>query len=513
MLLARYGSNRSYAKQLPPLPDLKTLSLPLQEQISEASLIADRHPTSANLGNLGMIYNSSAFYDQAAVCYKLAIKRRPSSWKWNYYLGYLNREMSNSEAALENFREVVRKNPKLTLAWYYVGEEYQNMGNYRQAEIAFNKIISEKAIPAAPNTSMRADYFPLSVYAKYELARILIENKQADAAKRNLQEILKNYRTFGQAYRLLGTVFNSEGDSVQGNHYTVMANDLAVDLLPVDTIIDRLSLLSRSDLYLLKKIDEAEKSNYPDWAMKLMTHGFKYIPDNKYLISKFIKLYLKLDIGNQASPLLEKHKLLFSNDYNELSSMAYLLYLKGLPAQSLAYYRLARQIRPDVISVQTSIILCLWNVGNKKQALDSTLSWLGSNPSSSPVLKEGVRLLVNLKEVSLAKMYLNKLKKISAQDAEVMSLTGKVAEAEGNLPEAEKWYETAFRNKPDDLANVRSFINLLLKQELWAKSITTLRKALVYHPNDPFLLERLGTLLVTCPDTGLRNMSRGKGIF
>ena len=136
--------------------------------------------------------------------------------------------MSNSEAALENFREVVRKNPKLALAWYYVGEEYQNMGNSGQAEIAFNKIIGEKAIPATPNSSMRADYFPLPVYAKYELARILIENKKADAAKRNLQEIVKSYRTFGQAYRLLGTVFNSEGDSVQGNHYTVMANDLAV---------------------------------------------------------------------------------------------------------------------------------------------------------------------------------------------------------------------------------------------------------------------------------------------
>jgi len=47
---------------------------------------------------------------------------------------------------------------------------------------------------------------------------------------------------------------------------------------------------------------------------------------------------------------------------------------------------------------------------------------------------------------------------------------------------------------------------------MWDKAIANYRKALEYHPNEPFLLERLGTLLVTCPDPKLRNISEGKDI-
>jgi len=51
--------------------------------------------------------------------------------------------------------------------------------------------------------------------------------------------------------------------------------------------------------------------------------------------------------------------------------------------------------------------------------------------------------------------------------------------------------------------------NILLKKGLWSKAINHYRKALVYHPNEPYLLEKLGSLLITCPDTALRNIDEG----
>jgi len=359
-------------------------------------------------------------------------------------------------------------------------------------------------------SALRTDIFPLPVYANFQLARIYLDNKQPDSAKKTLGEIIKNYRTFGAAYRLLGNVYSTEGNQVLSEKFTIRANDLAVFTPPLDTLIDRLSLITRSDLYLLKKVDEAERSGYPEWAMKLMAIGYPYMSDNKYLISKFIKLYLKMDFGNQASPLFAKHLALFHDDFNEINNVAYLLYNKGLHSQSLEYYKLARQIKPEDISTQTSIILCVWNTGSKKQALDSTLKWIDNNPDNIEILKEGVGLLLNLKEEALTKKYFNKLKRMSLLDPEVMALTGKIAEAEGNMSEAMKWYESAYKKNPEDLSHTRLLVNLLMQQELWQRSITCLREALVYHPNEPFLLERLGTLLVSCPVAGYRNPEEGK---
>jgi glycerol-3-phosphate dehydrogenase len=50
----------------------------------------------------------------------------------------------------------------------------------------------------------------------------------------------------------------------------------------------------------------------------------------------------------------------------------------------------------------------------------------------------------------------------------------------------------------------------MVRQKMWDKAIGIFRKSLEYHPNEPFLLERLGTLLVTCIDPKLRNITEGK---
>ena len=44
---------------------------------------------------------------------------------------------------------------------------------------------------------------------------------------------------------------------------------------------------------------------------------------------------------------------------------------------------------------------------------------------------------------------------------------------------------------------------------MWEKALILFKIALDRHPNDPFMLEKLGTLLVTCPDPKLRNIDEG----
>ena len=510
VLSVRFIINKPYIAALPSLTDLKTLSGPLQEQLTEASGKAHRNPTSDNLGMLGMVYHSSTYYGNAAHCYQLAIKKNKSAWKWNYYLGYLNREIGESDEAIKNFSEVIRKNPKVYHAWFYIGEEYQNVGDNKQAEIAFNKITDAQVYRSTAKSTSRTDYFPLPTYAKFQLARIYLDAGRNDQAEKTLQEIILNNRSFGPAYRLLGNVYSMKHDMLLSNRYTVRANDLAVYAPPVDTLIDRLSLLSRSELYLLKRIDEAEKSVYTEWAMRLVNSALLYIPDNKYLISKAIHLFLIMNLGKQALPYLDKHFSVFQQDFSEIRSVADLLYTMGFYSQSMTYYTQAQKLKPEETAIQSCLALCLWNEGKNKQALGMVNEMLERNKNSLKVLTDGVNLLLNMGEKEKARFYLGKLKRIASSDPKVQKLSGMMAEEDGNKRLATVLYESAFNANPEDLSTARFLVGILMQQKMWARCINCLRKALEYHPNEPYLLERLGTILVSCPDPRMRNINEGK---
>jgi tetratricopeptide (TPR) repeat protein len=84
-----------------------------------------------------------------------------------------------------------------------------------------------------------------------------------------------------------------------------------------------------------------------------------------------------------------------------------------------------------------------------------------------------------------------------------------MAEQAGEQASAMHSYELAMKGNPQDLFIVKHLTALYIKQENWDKAIQTFRIALEYHPNDPYLLERLGTLLVSCPVPAYRNIQEG----
>ena len=256
--------NNQYSSNIPELAESLSLSAPVKKQISDALAKAQRSPSAENLGMLGMVYHSSANFEQATQCYDLAIRRDQSEWIWNYYLGFLNKEMGNSDAVIDNFSVVTEKNPNIYHAWYYLGGAYRNLRKIELAEKSFGKIAGILTTNQAGTNTSRYDYFPLGTYAMYQLARLYNETDRIELAEKTLKDIIKNMRSFGPAYRLLGNMYSSKGDSVVSKRYGVRANDLVVFSPPVDTLIDRLVLMSKSELYLLKKIDEAARSIYPE---------------------------------------------------------------------------------------------------------------------------------------------------------------------------------------------------------------------------------------------------------
>jgi tetratricopeptide (TPR) repeat protein len=510
ILLLKFIINSQIRSNLPELPDTNSLTKPVIEQILQVLQTAKHRPSAKNLGMLGMVYHSSANYGQAAQCYKLAIKRPGSDWIWNYYLGHLNMEMGKSEDVINNFEAVVKKNPDVSLAWYYIGEGYNNLGKNELAEEAFSKITTTKNKPSQKG-STRNDHYPLNIYAKYQLSRIYNETGHLDLAEKILKDLIEVNPAFGPAYRLLGNIYNMKGDTLLSKEYVVRANDLFAFSPPVDTLVDKLALLSRSELYLLKKIDEAQRNIYDEWAFKLVKHALQYLPENKYLISKAIEIYLWVNLKNDAIALIDKHMSYYKDSFSEMKKIGMLFFLNGSYAQANEYLTRASELEPENIEIKKNLAICTWYLGDKQKSHDILNELLKKNRNNPDVIADIANILFfNFKESDRAIRYLAILKQLSPANPKVQKLGAGIAEKNGNIHEAIKLYDAAFTGDPEDLTTIQYLGNLLINNEMWDKAIRHYRKALEYHPNEPDFLEWLGTMLIACPDPSLRNIEEGK---
>jgi tetratricopeptide (TPR) repeat protein len=492
------------------MPESYGLTEAVRTQMNAATDKAKRNPSAENLGRLGMVYHSSANYEQAAECYKLAISQEKSAWKWSYYLAYLNMEMGVSEGVIENFKRVVELNPEVHHAWFYLGEEHQNLRQNKDAEASFARITHLQSEPAGLKSLVRQDHFPLGTYASYQLARIYLESDRLELSETTLQQLIRTNRTFGPAYRLLSHVYNKKGEFSLSEQYVARANDLLVYSPPVDTLIDKLAELSRSELFLLKKIDEAKRGIYSDWALQLVDNALEHIPDNPYVLSKAIKTYMWTEQENKAAALSEEHISYYQEDFAELFNVGMLFFGRSIYKQSITYFNKALSLRPENIEVQKNLAICYWSEGEKQEARDLLSGLLASDKNNPEILADIANIsFFNFGETEIAKAHLVKLKGMDPDHPKVHKLAAGIAEKEGRKAEAISLYESSFIGNPEDKTTIRYLGNLLSDSELWDKSIQHYRQALIHHPNDPYFLERLGTLLIGCPDTRLRNMNEG----
>lgn len=506
-LLVFYLINYSYIKNIPKLSDSAMISEAVSQQITDAYKKARRNPSSNNLGTLGMVYHSSANYTQAAVCYQLAIERDKKEWIWNYYKGYLSTELGNPETAIENFKAVAEKNPDDDLTKYYIGEEYKNLRENDLAENTFLQLLNGRN--EINGGGVREDHFPLETYAMFQISRIYYETGKLDRAEKTLKKLLEKEELYGPAYRLLGNVYATKGEEAKGEYYTTRANDLILFSPPVDTLIDKLVLKSRSELYLLKKIDEAENNAHAQWALKLVNQGMQYMPENKYLISKAIKIYLWNNLDKLTAPLIDKHIQYFSDNFSELRRIGMLYFQKGFYHQAIKYWTEALKLNENDVSVQKNLASSYWNTGEKQKAKDILTASFEKNFDNIEIRADLAYNLFYLNEKDIAATYAQDLRKLAPENYKVQKLAGKLAEINGNFRDAVLMYESAFKKDPTDIEIIHSLENILIEQKMWGEYLEFYKKVIENNPNEPEYLDKMGSFLLGCPDRSLRNLEKG----
>jgi tetratricopeptide (TPR) repeat protein len=153
--------------------------------------------------------------------------------------------------------------------------------------------------------------------------------------------------------------------------------------------------------------------------------------------------------------------------------------------------------------------MCYWNQNKKDSALILMNEQYEKNKDNPIVLASEVDFMLKIGETGKAKSYLAKLKQIAPANSKAIKLSGMIAEMEGNQNVAIEMYRAVFKSDPTDLEAIQKLGNILLNQKQWSEAISFARISLKHNPNAYFLLERLGTFLVSCPDQKLRNVPEG----
>lgn len=504
--VVKFISDGPYRSKLPKYPDFNSISKPLKTQIRQAGLKAYLNPTAHNLGELGMVYNSAQDHNQALSCYQLAAEKSKRDWIWFYYLGYLNLQLSNGKACIENFIHVIERNPRNYMALYYIAQAYQDLGSISNAENIYKRIISANDCDPGRNKINRESYFPLQTYAMYNVARLYMEYNKLDSAETVLKDIIKLQWTFGLAYRTLGNVYNKKGDSILSKKYITRAGDLNEYFPPPDTLADKIALMSRSEEYLIKPIEDAKSSFNFDWELQLCTHGLKYLPDNKDILSNTIVLYFILGRDKDVLPLLDRHIKSSSDDFEELMNIAELLYGKGFESQAMTYFNQAKKVEPG----NSKLAIWLLSIDKKSDAVSLINEQLKKEPKNERILTDAVRIYLESGVRVMAMTLLSRLDQLYPSSIEAKKAHGLLLEMDGKRTEAETLYEEILNSGQKDLSIVKYLSSLYIQDKMWDKAILVFRKGLENYPNEPELLEQLGSLLISCPDIKLREVNEGK---
>lgn len=501
---------RHNAKNIPSIPASANINPYLKEQVDSTRKKAVYFPSAGNIGNLGMVYNSAEYYDEATKCYTIAAGKDPASWEWNYYLGYMNLELGKSEAAVQAFGKIIKRSPVRYMAMYYTASAWQNLNVPDSAEKYFRLAGEADTKLFTSAAKSRMNFFPLPVYAKFRFASLCMNTNRNEIAEKILNEITRDYVTFGPAYRQLSNLYSMKGDSAQSRYYSSRANDLTIFSPPPDSLIDKLSLISRSDVFLMKQIDIAIRSANSRWAVDLLRHGLVYLSDNKFFISRAVKQFLSVGMSKAALPYIDRHFSFFSDDSGELLETGRLLADAGLTEQAGRYFTRAFENSKNNAGVQSEIALLFVQKGLKQEGLKLMSGLLNEARSNAKIASDAAFMYLELNDRENTLKYFELIKQLSPGDVKLDILNAIVAEKDGKTGEAASLYEKAFARDTRNIYVIDHLSNIYLREEQWGKAVSFLKKALTVYPNSSALQEKLGGLLVACPDPAFRNIPAGR---
>ncbi len=494
---------------IPDFPDCAGQPAPVVEYLKKMYALAMDSPASAEaVGNLGMAFHAHLFYDEADVCYRRAEKLNPEEWRWRYYVALLRDELGDTKATVEDLKEVVRRQPGLSQAWFRLGNAYLKTESFEDADLAYHQVLAlpddPPSIPSALRSSVRGA-FPLKAYATLQLARIEFLQKRFAPARSLLEGVIEAHPTFGPAYRLLGNACHELGEEEKAADYEVRAGDFDSYVPPSDVLYNALVLCSRNTDFITRQINIAVKWENYEWTLALINHILEYSPHDAEALAFRIKLALDTQKIEELEPLLREYVGQFKSDEPQLLDMAKYLRYRGEYEASVAVLRNIITLNPKAIEAHIEFARMLQTFKQYDLGVKYCTEVMATDPRNPEIRIELADLLIHKGDLGKAVEELKAAQSLHPNEEVHSIMSGRIAQKRGDVQGAIRYFQQALTLNPRNGAAQLELGMYLLGLRRWREAAKHWQEALRESPNNIDFIEQYAWLLATCPDASGRD--------
>ncbi|MEE9465129.1 MAG: tetratricopeptide repeat protein, partial [Candidatus Neomarinimicrobiota bacterium] len=446
--------------------------------------------------------------DQAEQCYRLALEHDSKGWYWAYYRGLIRTELGDVEGAVGQLQQVLKLNPNINQAKYYLGSALFKLNRFDEAKAILAGVHTGNPTVLPLITEQHTPMtgaFGYSVHARFDIARIELQMGDTTKAERSLDNLVREQVDFGPAYRLLSKIYAATGRTSLSIATEIRASDFDTYLPPVDPLYDNLLLYSRDQGALLKNAEIALQLRNLAWAETLLNLALNLDPSDANAIYILIAILLEERRVDEVTPILDAYVTSHQDNATRLRSMAKLLQNSGLLQRAAGLYQKALMVTPNDATLGIDLIKTLTQGRQYKSAQKLCDYAIRKFPNDSRFRTEMGRIFYAQNNLDAAKQQFQRAIGMNPTDVVNLMMLATIAERAGNFQEAVAHVKTASETSPTHQAVRIKYANMLMSQSNWDEALAVLMTGLTAEPNNLDFIERVSWLLSTSPDKSVRD--------
>lgn len=522
-----------------PQPDLSPFESVVQEQLQEQQTrldqaLQERPPADALaqvFGELGRHYDVYELLEAATASYRNAHRLDPQDYRWTYHLAVAEQAAGRLEEAAGLFELAAEIKPDDLPAHVRLGEVLLDSGQMDGSRQAL-----QKALELDPSCAL----------AHYFLGLLEQGVGNAASATEHLQRALDLQPQATVVHYALAQALRAEGRDDEARHHTDLIGSEEVRL--EDPLTYSLNDLQAGAAAHIRRAAKAQVEGYFEAARREYGKAIAADPSNPEAQQGMASMLVQQgDLDGAVHHFTQALELGAANTSRVLSNLGSLEVSRGNLDVGVGHYRQALELDPGMTAIRFALAKALADAGRLDGAVEQYRDVLQMEPRNVGArLNLGLALARQGKVDEARGMHREVLDLdiTDAQAAEALSHLAGLEAQQGDFGRAESLYRQAVERAPSSGGAWFGLGNLLGRQgrykdaieayqaaldveplraqawlgeatahallEDWVAAKSRLEASLEAIPGNLNLQMALARLLVTCPDSAVRNPTRGR---